>query len=108
MAVRSRLSSLRSGLSMDFSINEIEAIIVGGLFGGLQIGFVMGLYRTELTYEVGGIVGLYSLQGGWTVTMILGVLFAIPFVALVSGSINSFANSVIMLSSRFSLLPDVG
>ncbi len=107
MAVRSRLSSLRSGLSFDFTINEIEGVIIGGLFGGLQIGFVMGLYRTELTYEVGGIVGLYSLTGGWWVTMVLGLLFAIPFVAFVSGSINSFANSVIMLSSRSSTLQKI-
>ena len=104
MAVRSRLSSLRSSLSLDLTVNEVEGVIIGGLFGGLQIGFIMGLYRTEMTYEVGGIVGMYSLQGGWTVTMLLGVLFAVPFVAFVSGSINSFANSVIMLSSRVSLL----
>lgn len=104
MAVRSRLSSLRSELSLDFTINELEGIIIGGLFGGLQIGFVMGLYRPEMTYEVGGIVGMYSLKGGWTVTLLLGVLFAVPFVAFVSGSINSFANTVIMMSSRSSVL----
>jgi hypothetical protein len=107
MAVRSRLSSLRSRLSLGLSMNEIEGVVIGGLFGALQVGFIMGLYRTEMTYEIGGIVGMYSLHGGWWVTMVLGVLFGIPFVAFVSGSINSFANSVIMLSSRSSILQKI-
>jgi hypothetical protein len=104
MSVRSRLSSFRSILTLGFDIHDVEGIVIGGLFGALQVGFIMGFYRTEMTYEIGGIVGLYSLTGGWWVTMVLGVLFGIPFVAFVSGSINSFANSVIMLSSRSSIL----
>ena len=104
MAVRSRLASLRSSLSLDLSMNEIEGVVIGGLFGALQVGMILSLYRTEMVYEVGGIVGMYSLQGGWYVLLALGLLFGIPFVAFVSGSINSFANTVIMLSSRSSIL----
>lgn len=107
MAVRSRLAALRSRVSPSIDTSAIEGIVIGGLFGALQAGLIMSLYRTEMIYEVGGIVGLYSLNGGWYVLLALGVLFGIPFVAFVSGSINSFANTVIMLSSRSSALQKV-
>lgn len=107
MAVRSQLSSLRSHLSVDLSVVEAEAVVVGGLFGAIQVGLVMSLYRTEMVYEIGGLVGAYSLHAGWYVLLLLGVLFGVPFVAFVSGSINTFANQVIMLSSRSTALQKV-
>lgn len=107
MAARSRLAALGSRLSPSIDMTAVEGVVIGGLFGALQAGLVMSLYRTEMVYEIGGIVGLYSLNGGWYVLLALGVLFGIPFVAFVSGSINSFANTIIMLSSRSSALQKV-
>ena len=107
MAARSRLAALGSRLSPSIDMTAVEGVVIGGLFGALQAGLVMSLYRTEMVYEIGGIVGLYSLNGGWYVLLALGILFGIPFVAFVSGSINSFANTVIMLSSRSSALQKV-
>jgi hypothetical protein len=94
---------------VDFSlgIDEGEAIVAGGLAGAMQGGLVIQLLDLNSMYTIGKIAGVGTLNGGWIVLLALGVLFAVPFGAFVSGSINTFVNRVIMLSSRRPLLQKV-
>ena len=87
--------------------DEVVAVVTGGVTGAAVGGLVMTIFALDSIRTVGQLVGAGSLNGGWLVLLPLGVLLAIPFAAFVSGSINSFVNQVIMLSSQYSVLQKV-
>ena len=87
-----------------FSVSKVEAVLAAGLFGGFQGGLMFQLWNTETVRQAGATVGWSTLDGGWIMFLVYGVLLAIPFVAVVDGSVNAYANTVIMLSSKSSVL----
>ncbi|WP_433627286.1 hypothetical protein [Halomicrococcus sp. NG-SE-24] len=92
---------------LSLGVDEGEAIVAGGLAGAVQAGLVVQLWDTSSIHRIGALVGADSLNGGWLVLLALGVLFAVPFGVFVSGSINTFVNRVIMLSSQRPMLQKV-
>lgn len=95
-------SRLPSGLGL--SAREIEASIAGGLAGAFQAVLVIQLFDLDAIKEIGTVVGVPTLNGGWLTMFGLGVVFALPFAAFVSRSINTFVNKVIMLSQQSTVL----
>lgn len=77
---------------------------VAGLLGALSGGVVVQLWNPALVRSAGGIVGLESVAVAWVTLTALGVLFAIPFVAVVSGSVNAFVEMVIAITSGSDVL----
>lgn len=91
----------------DFSSEEAEATIAGGLAGALQAGLIIQLWDTDSIKTIGAIVGVPSIDGGWITLFGLGVALAVPFAGFVSGSIDSFVQKVMLLSSRSSVLQKI-
>lgn len=85
----------------------LRGLLRAGLAGilGAQIGWVV--YRVgnpELVRTAGEGFGTTSPAGGWLALTALGILFAIPFVAVVSRSVDAFVREVIALTSQSDLL----
>lgn len=78
--------------------------VVAGLLGALSGGVVVQLGNPALVRSAGGIVGPESAAVGWVTLTALGVLFAIPFVVVVSGSVNAFVEMVIAFTSGSDVL----
>ncbi|WP_306061743.1 hypothetical protein [Natronococcus wangiae] len=87
-------------VALEVDAREIEAALAGGLAGGFQAALVLQLHDTDAIRRVGAIFGAPTLDGGWITMLALGALFALPFSAFVSSSIDSFVQKVMMLSSR--------
>lgn len=98
------ISNVR-GVSID--VEEVEATIAGGLFGSLQGAVVLQLLHLDSLPRMGALIGWPTLMGGWVAYFALGMVFAIPFGAFVSGSINSFVTKVITLSRRSTILQKI-
>lgn len=89
------------------TVSKAEAVIGAGLFGAFQGGLMLQLWNTDAIRQVGATVGWATLDGGWIVLLVYGVILAIPFVAFVDGSVNAFANKFILLSSKSRVLQRV-
>lgn len=88
-------------------VSDVEAVIAAGLFGAFQGGLMLQLWDLDGIRRVGATVGVTSLEGAWLVLLCYGVLLAVPFVWFVSGSVDAWANSVILLSSKSAVLQRV-
>ncbi|MFB6164043.1 MAG: hypothetical protein ABEJ31_02695 [Haloarculaceae archaeon] len=88
-------------------IEDVEGIVGGGLFGALQGGAIMQLLHLKLVSDLGALIGRPTYANGWLLMFVLGVVLAVPFLVFVAGSINTFVNKVIMLSSRSEILQKV-
>ncbi|WP_436345018.1 hypothetical protein [Natronorubrum sp. FCH18a] len=86
--------------ALEVDVREFEAAIAGGLAGGFQAALVIQVHDTDAIRRVGAVFGVPTLDGGWLAMFALGVLFALPFSAFVSSSIDSFVSKVMALSSR--------
>lgn len=96
--------SAETAVLPSLDVTDIEGVVAGGLFGAFQAGVVMQIWHYGLILELGSLVGVATYVGGWSVLLTAGVLFAVPFVGIVSGSVHTFSNKVIMLSRRSELL----
>lgn len=90
-----------------FSVSKVEAVIGAGLFGGFQGGLMLQFWNTETVRQAGATVGWATLDGGWIMFLVYGILLAIPFVWVVDGSTTAFANKFILLSSKSRVLQRV-
>ena len=90
-----------------FSVSKVEAVIGAGLFGAFQGGLMLQLWNTDAIRQAGATVGWSTLEGGWIMLLVYGILLAIPFAWFVDGSVNAYANTVIMLSSKSRVLQRV-
>lgn len=88
----------------DVGVRDVEAVIAGGLFGAFQGGLMLTWWDYDAFMMIGQMVGVESTMGTWFVMFVLGILLGIPFVWFVSGSVDAFANQVIMLSSKVDIL----
>lgn len=99
--------SVSSALRPSFGVEDVEGVVAGGLCGAFQAGVVMQVWDYDLVLGLGAMVGAESYVAGWLVLLTLGVLLAVPFVGVVSGSTNAFTAKVIALSRRSELLQRV-
>lgn len=88
----------------DLGVRDVGAVIAGGLFGAFLGGLVLTWWDAEAIITIGKTVGVESVVGSWFVLFGVGLLLGIPFVGFVSGSVDAFANTVIMLSRRSDIL----
>lgn len=99
--------SVSNALRPSFAIEDVECVVAGGLAGAFQAGVVMQIWDYDLVLGLGAMVGAESYVAGWLVLLTLGVVLAIPFVGVVSGSVHGFSTKVIALSRRSELLQRV-
>jgi hypothetical protein len=108
-------TNIRSMFSVDFTVNEVEAIIGATLFGALQASVILHFGDLTAVKMLGATVGVPAsilgidvgvspLIGGAAMLFIYGLLLGFPFLVFVSGSVNSFVTQVIMLSSKSTIL----
>lgn len=95
---------IRSWFSIDFSVDEAEGIIGATLFGALQANVILHFGDLTAVKMLGATVGVPTYVGGAVMLFVYGLLLGLPFLVFVSGSVNSFVNRVIMLSSRSTIL----
>jgi hypothetical protein len=87
--------------------DDVEAIIPASLLGTIIGGLVMQLWEAEMISEFGALIGVSSLNAGWLVLLIMGLVLGLLFVTFVAGSINSFVSAVMMLSSKSTILQKI-
>ncbi|MFD1514041.1 hypothetical protein [Halomarina rubra] len=92
---------------IDLDTGEVGMLAAGGFLGAALAGTTMQIFDQVAMLLTGSLVGLGSVGGGWLATLVFGVVLAVPFGAVVSGSINGFVNRVIVLSSQSDALQRV-
>lgn len=100
-------TSIRSLFSIDFTIDEFEGIIGATLFGAFQASVILFFGDITAVEMLGATVGVPTYFGGAVMLFVYGILFGFPFLVFISGSVNSFVNRVIMLSSRSTVLQKI-
>lgn len=98
------LFSVDRDLDLDIEIDEIEGIIGASLFGAFQANVILHIADLETVKMLGATVNEPTLIGGAVMLFIFGILLGFPFLAFVSGSVNSFVTKIIMLSSKSTVL----
>lgn len=92
------------GFGTDVGAGEVGQALAAGLVGALPVGLLLQFGSPEALRATGALVGSPTVAGGWATLVGLGVLFCLPFVGFVSGTVNQFVNRVIMVSRRSELL----
>lgn len=98
--------SIRSlfSVDLDIEIDEVEGIIGASLFGAFQANVILHLADLDTVKMLGATVNEPTLIGGAVMMFIYSILLGFPFLAFVSGSVNSFVTRIIMLSSKSTVL----
>lgn len=97
-------TNIRSLVSLGFTIDEVEGIIGATLFGALQASVILHFADITAVKMLGATVGVPTFVGGAIMLFLYGILLGFPFLVFVSGSVNSFVNQIIMLSSKSTIL----
>jgi hypothetical protein len=100
-------TNIRSWFTIDFTVDEVEAIVAATLFGALQANVILHFGDLTAVKMLGGTVGVSTYVGGAVMLFVYGILLGLPFLVFVSGSVNSFVNQVIMLSSKSKVLQKI-
>lgn len=79
---------------------DVVTAAVAGLVGALAAAVVFQVGDSTLVRSAGRIAGTDSIVGGWLAIPGLGLLLAVPFVAVLRTSVNPFVSLVISLTSR--------
>ncbi|WP_136716114.1 DUF6114 domain-containing protein [Halorientalis salina] len=84
-----------------FGRDEQVASVIGSLVGGLLAGVLIQLTGgAEAMLYFAWMIDASTVATGWVVWMVLSLLFGIGFALFVSRNINTFTNTIIMVSRK--------
>ncbi|MFB6165627.1 MAG: DUF6114 domain-containing protein [Haloarculaceae archaeon] len=87
-----------------FGRDEQVAAIVGAILGSIPAGLLLwGFGGADSIRRFAWFVGAGSLGAGWAVWFGLAILFGLAFGVAMSRTVNSFTNTVIMVSQKSEL-----